>query len=117
MRNLGVIFILFLIIILYNAAADKLAEKKFWLRMGILAFPLAFISSMSGWIVTEAGRQPWAIQDLLPTGVATSNINASSVMITFFMFAILFTTLLIAEIKIMLKAIKSEKEPEGGQNV
>jgi cytochrome bd ubiquinol oxidase subunit I len=114
---LGVIFILFLIIILYNAAADKLAEKKFWLRMGILAFPLAFISSMSGWIVTEVGRQPWAIQDLLPTGVATSNINASSVMITFFMFAILFTTLLIAEIKIMLKAINSEKEPEGGQNV
>jgi cytochrome d ubiquinol oxidase subunit I len=36
-------------------------------------------------------------------------------MITFFLFAALFTVLLIAEIKIMLTAIKSG--PKGGDNV
>jgi cytochrome d ubiquinol oxidase subunit I len=117
MVYVGLLFIFFLIFVLYNTINNKFPTKKRWLRLGIIAFPVAFIASMSGWIVTEVGRQPWAIQDLLPTAVATSNINATSVMITFFMFAILFTTLLIAEIKIMLKTIKSEQEPKGGQNV
>ena len=43
--------------------------------------------------------------------MAASNIAASSVMITFWLFAVLFTGLLIAEIKIMLKQIKIG--PEG----
>jgi cytochrome bd ubiquinol oxidase subunit I len=114
---IGLLFVFFLIFVLYNTINNRFPENKLWLRLGIIAFPVAFIASMSGWIVTEVGRQPWAIQDLLPTAVATSNINASSVMITFFMFAILFTTLLIAEIKIMLNAIKSEQDTKGGQNV
>jgi cytochrome bd ubiquinol oxidase subunit I len=112
---LGTFFIFFLFIILFLVIKDKLSSKKFWLRLGIWSFPLAFIASMSGWIVTEVGRQPWAIQDILPTAIATSNIDASAVQITFFLFAILFTTLLIAEIRIMLKAIKSESK--GGTNV
>ena len=36
-----------------------------------------------------------------------SQIDAYSVQITFFLFLIIFTTLLIAEIKIMLSAIKN----------
>ncbi len=112
---LGVSFIFLFIIILYFSVNDNLEKRKFWLRIGIWAFPLAIISSMSGWIVSEVGRQPWAIQDLLPTAIATSNIDASAVQITFLMFAALFTTLLIAEIRIMLKAIKSKNE--GGSNV
>ena len=70
---------------------------------------------MAGWIVAEVGRQPWAIQDLLPTIVATSNIDASAVMLTFALFAVLFTVLLIAEIKIMISQIKSG--PKGGSHV
>jgi cytochrome d ubiquinol oxidase subunit I len=68
---------------------------------------------MSGWIVAEVGRQPWTIQDLLPTVAAVSNIDASAVQITFWLFAIIFTALLIAEIKIMLKQIKIGPK-EGG---
>ena len=113
----GGFLLLFALIILYLSWKNKLEGKKFWLRLGIWSFPIAFIASVAGWIVAEVGRQPWAIQDLLPTAVATSNINVSSVKITFFIFAILFTTLLIAEVRIMLKAIKSESDQKGGQNV
>ena len=67
---------------------------------------------MLGWIVAEVGRQPWAIQDLLPTAVATSQINSSSVQLTFWIFAVLFTILLIAEIRIMLSQIKSGMKGE-----
>ncbi|MEG1935754.1 MAG: cytochrome ubiquinol oxidase subunit I, partial [Rikenellaceae bacterium] len=71
----------------------------------VLSIPLPYIAGQTGWIVTEVGRQPWAIQDILPTSVSVSSISAASVKVTFFIFAILFTVLLIAELRIMYKQI------------
>ena len=112
---LGVFFILLLMVILFYAVRNKLESKRILLFFSILSFPLAFIASQAGWIVTEVGRQPWVIQDLMPTSVATTHISSTSVMTTFFLFAVLFTVLLIAEIKIMINQIKSG--PKGGDNV
>ena len=82
----------------------RLPDWHYWL--GIVLIPLAYIASESGWLVAEFGRQPWTIQDMLPTWAAVSNLGSSSVIITFFLFLILFTTLLAVEINIMLKQIK-----------
>jgi cytochrome d ubiquinol oxidase subunit I len=112
---LGAWFILLFLVLLWFLIRNRIERKKFLLKLAILTFPLAFIASWAGWIVAEVGRQPWAIQDLLPTHMATSQINSSSVMITFILFAVLFTALLIAEIKIMWTAVKSG--PKGGENV
>ncbi len=90
---------------------DTIEQKRWLLPLGILSFFLAMIASQAGWVVAEVGRQPWAIQDMLPVGVATSNIGKGNVIMTFWMFAGLFTLLLLAEIKIMLRQIK--KGPEG----
>ena len=78
--------------------------------MAIALIPLAYIASESGWLVAEFGRQPWTIQDMLPTWVAVSDLHASSVMLTFFLFLVLFTTMLAVEISILLKQI--QKGPE-----
>ena len=112
MVSLGFYFIFLFALILFLTVKNKIKEKRFWLRLTLWSFPLAFIASMAGWIVAEVGRQPWAIQDLLPTAVATSNIDSSAVQLTFWLFAVLFTTLLIAEIKIMLSQIKSGTKGE-----
>lgn len=72
---------------------------------------------MAGWIVAEMGRQPWTIQDLLPTMKSVSNINTSSVILTFWMFFIILIALVVAEVSIMLNAIKQGPEEEkGGSN-
>jgi cytochrome d ubiquinol oxidase subunit I len=111
MVGLGSWFIILFIITLYFAMTNEIAQKKWLLRLTVLTIPLGYIAQEAGWIVAEVGRQPWAIQDLLPVGMAASNITSTSVMITFWLFAVLFTGLLIAEIKIMLKQIKIG--PEG----
>ena len=72
--------------------------------------PLGYIASEAGWLVAEFGRQPWAIQDMMPTWIGVSNIGAGSIATTFFIFLALFTTLLAVEISIMVKEIK--KGPE-----
>ena len=82
-----------------------------WLLVAaIVMVPLAYIASESGWLVAEFGRQPWTIQDMLPTWASVSDLHSSSVMLTFFLFLVLFTTMLAVEINIMLKQIK--KGPE-----
>ena len=86
----------------------RLPAWHYWLAIALI--PLAYIGSECGWLVAEFGRQPWTIQDMLPTWVAVSDLQASSVAITFFLFLILFTTMLAVEINIMLKQIK--KGPE-----
>ncbi|PID77393.1 MAG: cytochrome ubiquinol oxidase subunit I [Deltaproteobacteria bacterium] len=88
-------------------------EQQRWLIaiLGLPSFLLGMTASQAGWIVAEMGRQPWAIQDLMPVHVATTNIGAGSVMTTFIMFAVVFTVLLIAEIRIMW--VQINKGPEG----
>ncbi len=106
MVGLGGYFILFFIVMLLVVWKDKLSGMRWLQWVALWTIPLAYIGSQAGWIVTEVGRQPWAIQDMLPVGAAISKLQTGSVQLTFFIFLILFTVLLIAEIGIMLKAIK-----------
>lgn len=72
----------------------------------LLTIPLGYVASQVGWIVAEMGRQPWTIQDLLPVQAAVSSVSTGTVQVTFYLFLALFTALLLAEIKIMVKQIQ-----------
>ena len=51
------------------------------------------------------GRQPWTIEGVLPTWASVSHISAGSVQLTFWMFVVVFTGLLAAEVAIMCREI------------
>jgi len=110
MVGLGCFFILLFILVIYFDYKKTLSDKKWLLWVSVLSIPLAYVASQAGWIVAEVGRQPWAIQDVLPVQAAVSALSTGSVMVTFFLFLALFTALLIAEIRIMLNQIR--KGPE-----
>ncbi|MDW7771514.1 MAG: cytochrome ubiquinol oxidase subunit I [Desulfobulbaceae bacterium] len=111
MVALGTLFPLVFFAYLFFIYRGTLEEKRWLLIPGLSMFLLGFVASQAGWVVAEVGRQPWAIQGLLPVTVARSNLTTGTVQATFFMFLILFTLLLITEIKIMLKQISIG--PEG----
>jgi cytochrome d ubiquinol oxidase subunit I len=106
MVALGGHFLVLFIVVLFFLYKEKLQKMRWLLWVAIWTMPLAYLASQSGWVLAEVGRQPWVIQDLMPTMTAVSNINSTSVIITFFLFFVTFTALLIAEIKIMTKQIK-----------
>ena len=106
MVGAGSFFILLLGVVWWLNRKDRLADKRWLLRVAVWSIPLAYLASQAGWIVTEIGRQPWAIQDLMPVGVAASKIPSGSVSVTFFLFLALFTALLVAELSIMFRQIK-----------
>ncbi len=106
MVGLGFHFLALFLVVLWLTFKNRIETKRFILYTALWTIPLAYIASMLGWVVAEVGRQPWVIQDILPTIAAVSQIKASSVQVTFWMFAVIFTGLLIAEIRIMATQIK-----------
>jgi cytochrome d ubiquinol oxidase subunit I len=111
MVGLGFHFLALFIVVLWLTLKNKIDSKRFILYTALWTIPLAYIASMIGWVVAEVGRQPWVIQDLLPTVAAISQVKISSVQLSFWLFAAIFTGLLIAEIKIMATQIKKGPAP------
>jgi cytochrome d ubiquinol oxidase subunit I len=117
MVGLGFHFLALFIVMLWLTFKNKIESKRFILYTALWTIPLVYIASMLGWVVAEVGRQPWVIQDILPTIAAVSQIKSSSVILTFWMFAVIFTGLLIAEIKIMTTQIKKGPAAEGSSTI
>ena len=103
----GYLLLLFLLVLIFSYRHTKVLEAKWFCWVGMISVAIVWIGSQAGWVTAEVGRQPWVIQDLMPATAAISGIPASSVKTTFWIFAALFTGLLIAEISIMLRYISS----------
>lgn len=107
---LGGYFIVFFIVVLWLAYRKAHWLDKPWLDwVAMLSIPLVWICSQAGWVTAEVGRQPWVIEGVMPTRAAISDISAASVQTTFWMFAVVFTVLLVAEIGILLRTIRNHK--------
>lgn len=88
------------------------------LKFLVYAIPLPFICCEMGWILAEIGRQPWAIQDVLPTFLATSTLSPWDVGLSLLCFIGIYTLLLAIEMKLMVNAVKlgptlTNPEPDG----
>lgn len=108
MVGVGTLLMLFFLVIGHIAWRKDITDKHHWLhKAALLMLPLTYLASEAGWIVAELGRQPWAIQDMLPTVAAVSDLQPGSVALTFFLFLALFTALLVAEVSIMCCVIRN----------
>ena len=100
-----------LVLLLVYKKQDLLVNNRWIQLLCMLSVPLVWLCSEAGWATAECGRQPWLIEGLMPAKAAVSAIPTTSVIITFVLFAIIFTGLLAAELSIMVRQIdKHSKE-------
>jgi cytochrome bd ubiquinol oxidase subunit I len=50
----------------------NLESKQWFMKTAVVTMALPFIAAASGWVLTEMGRQPWIVQNLLKTSAANS---------------------------------------------
>ncbi len=106
MVGLGTFLLLLMAVVLWAEWKGRI-EKMTWLQwVALLSIPLVYFAGQAGWIVAEVGRQPWAIQDLLPVKAAVSSLSTGAVKTTFFIFVAIFALFLAIEVRILVKAIK-----------
>ncbi|MGO7962324.1 cytochrome ubiquinol oxidase subunit I [Rhizobium ruizarguesonis] len=112
MVGLGMFFILLTATFFWLSARRQLEKYPLLLRIAVFAIPLPWVAIEFGWIVAEFGRQPWVIEGVLPTAAAVSSLGASTVLLTIIGFAALYTTLIVIEMSLMIKAIRQGPEPD-----
>lgn len=87
------------------------SEAPRWLfRAALIAMPLPWIAIEIGWFVAEFGRQPWIIDGVLPTFLATSELGVTDILLTIAGFTLVYGVLAVIEVRLMLAAIR--KGPE-----
>ncbi|MFV9550877.1 cytochrome ubiquinol oxidase subunit I [Algibacter sp. PT7-4] len=84
-------------------------NNKFWLLFTWLA-PMGFIALEAGWIVTEVGRQPWIIHNIMRTKDAVTPMPG--MVFSFYMYVVLYSVLTIAVTWLMKRQIKSLNNSE-----
>lgn len=102
----GGYLLLFIAVVLFLCyKRPALTSNKIFLWAGMLSIPIVWVCSEAGWVTAEVGRQPWIIEGIMPTRAAISDISVGTVQTTFWLFALVFTALLAAEVCIMLRTI------------
>jgi cytochrome d ubiquinol oxidase subunit I len=93
------------------ASKRRLDQKRWYLRLALWSLPLPWIAAELGWIVAEYGRQPWAIEGILPTSLGVSSVSAGQVWTSLAGFVLFYTVLAVIDVALMLKFAR--KGPDG----
>lgn len=110
MAGLGFAFIAFFAFATWISTARRF-DKTWFLRLAVFAIPLPWLAAEVGWVVAEYGRQPWAIEGVLPTFLGASSLTVSQLWTTIIGFTLLYGTLAVIEIRLMIGTIRKGPEP------
>jgi cytochrome d ubiquinol oxidase subunit I len=115
MAGLGFFFIGFFALAFYCASACKFS-KPWFLKIAVAIIPLPWIAIEFGWMLAEIGRQPWAVEGVLPTFLAASSLTVGQIWTTIIGFTLLYGTLAVIEVRLMIATIRKgpveHHEPE-----
>jgi len=104
MVALGFYFIALFALIFWDASHRNFS-RGWLLRLTIWSSPLPWIAISLGWIVAEYGRQPWAIDGILPTFLAASSVSVGQVLFSLAGFIVFYSSLLVVDVILMRKYI------------
>ena len=107
MVGCGIALLLIFALNLYFSVKGSIVSKRTLLKLTFFALPLPWIACELGWLVAEYGRQPWSIYEVLPTHLSTSTLSASSVMGSLIGFVVLYSALLVVEMWLMKRLVKT----------
>jgi cytochrome d ubiquinol oxidase subunit I len=79
-----------------------LEKARWFLRTAIIAIALPYMAATAGWILTEMGRQPWIVQNLLKTSQAVSpSLSTATIAASLTVFVLLYVTLGVVDFVLM----------------
>jgi cytochrome d ubiquinol oxidase subunit I len=113
MVGTGMLMILLGAIGLLLVRRGTLATSPRFLKVALWAIPIPFVGNAMGWVFTEMGRQPWAVQGLLRTNDASSpSVSAGYVATSLIGFTLLYTVLAAVAGWLAVREMRAGTEPE-----
>jgi cytochrome d ubiquinol oxidase subunit I len=102
MAYVGVLMFLVAAVGAFLYRRRKLETARWFQWAAVAAIALPYVAASAGWILTEMGRQPWIVQDLLLTSEANSpNVSSTWLGVSLGVFVALYATLLVVAFWLM----------------
>jgi cytochrome d ubiquinol oxidase subunit I len=94
----------------------RVFEERRWLWLAQYSWPAGFIAIMSGWFVTEVGRQPWLATGVIRSKDAVSPITTLEVAISLALFVCVYCVVFTAGILLINRLIDKGPDEIGGED-
>jgi cytochrome d ubiquinol oxidase subunit I len=108
--GMAMLLLLAIVLIATNNRASKL--PGWFLKLLIPAMALPHIANLSGWVVTEVGRQPWLVYGLLKTSAGTSaNLDGGTALSALILYTLIYTVLAFIATSLIINQIKKGPGP------
>jgi cytochrome d ubiquinol oxidase subunit I len=111
MVAVGVFLIALFATAFYLASRHRFEQNRWFLKLALCSLPMPWIAAELGWIVAEYGRQPWAIDGILPTFLGVSTRSAATVWMSLIGFVVFYTSLAVVDVYLMVRMIR--QGPDG----
>jgi len=111
MVGCGLYFIALFAYSFWLASKRRLDAQRWYLKLVLYSLPLPWLAIELGWIVAEYGRQPWAIEGVLPTALGVSSVSAGQVLFSLCGFVVFYTALAVVDFFLMRKYVR--RGPDG----
>ncbi len=115
MAYLGTLMLLLALWGAWLLRRGTLERAKWFQRAALAGIAFPFLANFAGWILTEAGRQPWVVYGLLKTEDAVSGtVSAWTVGLSLGVFASLYLVLGLVDLYLMRRYARFDP-PEIGR--
>ncbi|MDQ2048866.1 cytochrome ubiquinol oxidase subunit I [Natronolimnohabitans sp. A-GB9] len=96
---------------LYRLRSGTLFERSLHLKALMASIPLGFVATITGWYVTEIGRQPWIVQDVQLTSEGVSQtLTSTQITISLTAFAVVYAVLVVVFLRVVKWIVDDELE-------
>jgi cytochrome d ubiquinol oxidase subunit I len=112
MAYLGVLMFLVAAVGAFLYRRRMIQNARWFLRTAIVAMAFPYVAAIFGWILTEMGRQPWIVQNLLKTSDAHSpSVSSSTIGVSLGVFVALYIVLGVVDFVLMRRYARLDPPP------
>ena len=111
MVGLGLFFIAMFATAFYLASRHRFDRHRWFLKVAFFSLPLPWVAVELGWIVAEYGRQPWAVDGVLPTFLGVSRTSMGNLWLSLSGFVVFYSALAVVDAYLLTRTIR--RGPDG----
>jgi cytochrome d ubiquinol oxidase subunit I len=106
MVGAGILMILVSAWGLWLSWRKRMVKSRWFVRVALAGIALPILANASGWIFTEAGRQPWIVYGLMETAKGVSTVSAADVAGTLAAFVAVYSILAVLAAVLVVRAAR-----------
>jgi cytochrome d ubiquinol oxidase subunit I len=113
MVGAGTLMIILAVYGLLLSLGEQLEDNPKFLRAFLWFIPLPYLANTAGWLLTEVGRFPWIVYDVMLVDVGVSiSVSTGMVWMSMIGFTLIYGALMVADIYLLAKYARKPDQPE-----